>query len=565
MIKISRVEYARRYGPTVGDKIRLADTEIFLQIERDDTVYGEEAVLGLSGSIRDAMAQAGGYYSNKWADLVLTNAIIFDRWHIIKADIAIKNGTIAALGKAGNPETQPGVNIVIGPSTEIISAEGKIVTPGGVSCGEKLYSPRAVWEAIRSGITTIAFGGTGPDIGLRGVPTTAGSLNIQRMLQTLDGYPLNTLVIGNASDSGGEGIAQQIRAGAAALMVHEARGASAEAIDTCMRHSDMNDLQSIMRPSTLNESGYINDWIAAAQSRTTLYLGVEGGLGGPVPDSLLVCSIPNFLVASNAATLPYTVDTTTDMVAMAVHGLGLRTDVPGGASLVSSMIRPETLQADQILNDMGAIPIVAPSTLGIGGSDQLISNIWRAAHNMKNQRGRLPEDSQQNDNFRARRYLAKYTSNPARSLGIFDYVGSIEVNKRADLVIWDPAYFGVRPSMVLVGGVTVAADLSLTNTEPSTSWARPQSMAIGASDTAGLAFVSQKSVQDENIQAKYALAKGIAGVKGTRGTSKANMDLNTASPSIVIDPETYEVRADGSLLNCAPTTATALTRIYSLY
>lgn len=563
MTKLSRSKYSTLYGPTTGDHIRLGDTELLIQIERDDTVYGEEMTLGPAGSARDTMGQAS-QHAEQWPDLVITNAVIFDRWQIIKADIAVKDGKIVKLGKAGNPDTQSGVNIVLGPATEIIPAEGKIVTPGGVSTYEKLYSPRAVWDAIRSGITTIAFGGSGPDLGLSGAAATPGAFHIRHMLQALDGYPVNTLVLGKGNDHGGQGALEQIRAGAAGLTVHEAWGANAESIDQCLTLCQQHDVAALIHPSSLNENGYVEQVIASIKERSTIWIDAEGGTGGPTPDSLKVCSLATVLPASCTVTLPYGVNTLDTLPDLLIGGMNLNPEIPENLSVAKDLVRRGTIEAAQRLHDSGAISIIASPGLGAARSDQIINRAWRAADNMKKQFGRLSEETAKNDNYRARRYLAKYTSNPARALGIFRYVGSIEETKQADLVIWDPAFFGVRPSLVLVGGVTVAANLDLTNAQSAGSWARPQPMSIAASSTAGLAFISALAMQS-GIQNDYVLAKGLATVEGASTTHKAELDLNSAMPTITVDPATHEVRADGVKLDCQPLGESSLNRLYNLY
>jgi urease subunit alpha len=564
--KMNRAAYAQMFGPTVGDKVRLADTEIIIEVEKDFTVYGEEVKFGGGKVIRDGMGQSQRSRAEGAVDTVITNALILDHSGIVKADIALRDGRIAGIGKAGNPDVQPGVDIVIGPGTEVIAGEGKIVTAGGIDVHVHYICPQQIEEALYSGITTMMGGGTGPAVGTNATTCTPGPWNIHRMLQAADGFPMNLGFFGKGNASLAPGLVEQIEAGACGLKLHEDWGTTPAAIDNCLSVADEMDIQVLIHTDTLNESGFVENTIAAFKGRTIHTFHTEGAGGGHAPDIIKVCGELNVIPSSTTPTRPFTVNTAEealDMV-MVTHHLDRR--IPEDVAFAESRIRKETIAAEDILHDMGAISIISSDSQAMGRVGEVIIRTWQTADKMKRQFGRLPEEKGENDNFRARRYLAKYTINPAISQGISDYVGSIEVGKLADLCIWDPAFFGVKPAMVLKSGVIAAAIMgdpngSIPNPQP--EYYRPMFGAFGRCMTeSSVTFVSKALVQKGN---HLGLAKKLLPVINTRNINKRSMILNGATPRMEVNPETYEVRADGRLLTCEPARVVSLGQRYFMY
>jgi urease subunit alpha len=564
--KMSRSAYAQMFGPTVGDKIRLADTDLVIEVEKDFTKYGEEVKFGGGKVIRDGMGQSQRTRREGAVDTVVTNALILDHWGIVKADIAIKDGRIAAIGKAGNPDVQPNVDIIIGPGTEVIAGEGNIVTAGGIDTHVHFICPQQIEEALFSGVTTIMGGGTGPAAGTTATTCTPGPWHIHRMLQAADSFPLNFGFFGKGNASTTPGLVEQIEAGACGLKLHEDWGATPAAIDCCLSVADDMDVQVLIHTDTLNESGFVEDTIAAFKGRTIHAFHSEGAGGGHAPDIIKVCGSPNVIPASTGPTRPYTVNTleeALDMV-MVTHHLDRR--IPEDLAFAESRIRKETIAAEDILHDLGAISIMSSDSQAMGRVGEVILRTWQTADKMKKQFGRLPQEKGENDNFRARRYVAKYTINPAIAQGISDYVGSIEVGKLADLSIWNPAFFGVKPALVLKSGMIAAAimgdpNASIPNPQP--EYYRPMFGAFGRAMTeSSVTFVSQALLQKPGA---LDFAKKLLPVINTRKIGKRSMMLNYATPRMEVDPETYEVRADGRLLTCEPAKVLALSQRYFMY
>jgi len=564
--EMSRSAYAQMFGPTVGDKVRLADTELVIEVEKDFTTYGEEVKFGGGKVIRDGMGQSQRTRREGAVDTVITNALILDYWGIVKADIAIKDGRIAAIGKAGNPDVQPNVDIIIGPGTEIIAGEGNIVTAGGIDTHVHFICPQQTEEALFSGITTMMGGGTGPAAGTTATTCTPGPWHIQRMLRAADSFPLNFGFFGKGNASTAAGLVEQIEAGACGLKLHEDWGTTPAAIDCCLSVADDMDIQVLIHTDTLNESGFVENTIAAFKGRTIHTFHTEGAGGGHAPDIIKVCSSPNVIPSSTGPTRPYTVNTleeALDMV-MVTHHLDRR--IPEDLAFAESRIRKETIAAEDILHDLGALSIMSSDSQAMGRVGEVIIRTWQTADKMKRQFGRRPEEKRDNDNFRARRYVAKYTINPAIAQGISNYVGSIEVGKLADLSIWSPAFFGVKPALVLKSGMIAAAimgdpNASIPNPQP--EYYRPMFGAFGRAMTeSSVTFVSQAfSQKGESL----GLAKRLLPVRNTRTIGKRSMMLNDATPDMQVDPETYEVRADGRLLTCEPAKVLALAQRYFLY
>jgi len=563
---MKRSAYAQMFGPTVGDKVRLADTELIIEVEKDFTVYGEEVKFGGGKVIRDGMGQSQRSRSDGAVDTVITNALILDHWGIVKADIAIKDGRIAAIGKAGNPDVQPHVSIVIGPGTEVIAGEGKIVTAGGIDTHVHFICPQQIEEALYSGLTTMMGGGTGPAVGTAATTCTPGPWHIARMLQAADAFPINLGFFGKGNASSAAGLVEQIEAGACGLKLHEDWGSTPAAIDCCLSVADDMDVQVAIHTDTLNESGFVESTIAAFKGRTIHTFHTEGAGGGHAPDIIKVCGEANVLPASTTPTRPYTVNTTDealDMV-MVTHHLDRR--VPEDVAFAESRIRKETIAAEDILHDLGALSIMSSDSQAMGRVGEVIIRTWQTANKMKKQFGRLAEEKGDNDNFRARRYISKYTINPAIAQGISAYVGSIEVSKLADLCIWDPAFFGVKPDMVLKSGTIAAAimgdpNASIPNPQP--EYYRPMFGAFGRSLTeSSVTFVSQALLQKGEA---LGLAKKLLPVTNTRKIGKHSMILNSATPRMEINPETYEVRADGRLLTCEPAKVLPMAQRYFMY
>jgi urease subunit alpha len=563
---MSRSAYAQMFGPTVGDKVRLADTDLVIEVEKDFTAYGEEVKFGGGKVIRDGMGQSQRTRSEGAVDTVITNALILDHWGIVKADIAIKDGRIAAIGKAGNPDVQQSVDIIIGPGTEVIAGEGNIVTAGGIDTHVHFICPQQIEEALFSGVTTMMGGGTGPAAGTTATTCTPGPWHIRRMLQAADSFPVNFGFFGKGNASLAAGLIEQIEAGACGLKLHEDWGTTPAAIDCCLSVADDMDIQVLIHTDTLNESGYVENTIAAFKGRTIHTFHTEGAGGGHAPDIIKVCGAPNVIPSSTTPTRPYTANTleeALDMV-MVTHHLDRR--IPEDLAFAESRIRKETIAAEDILHDLGALSIMSSDSQAMGRAGEVIIRTWQTADKMKKQFGRRAEEKGDNDNFRARRYVAKYTINPAIAQGISNYVGSIEVGKLADLSIWNPAFFGVKPALVLKSGMIAAAimgdpNASIPNPQP--EYYRPMFGAFGRAMTeSSVTFVSQALVQKSE---SLGLAKKLLPVTNTRKIGKRSMMLNDATPRMEVDPETYEVRADGRLLTCEPAKVLALAQRYFLY
>jgi urease subunit alpha len=564
--KMNRAAYAQMFGPTVGDKIRLADTDILIEVEKDYTIYGEEVKFGGGKVIRDGMGQSQRSRSEGAVDTIITNALILDHWGIVKADIAIKDGRISAIGKAGNPDVQPNVTIVIGPGTEVIAGEGKIVTAGGIDTHVHYICPQQIEEALYSGLTTMMGGGTGPAVGTNATTCTPGPWHIQRMLEAADGFPINLGFYGKGNASSQSGLIEQIDAGACGFKLHEDWGTTPSAIDTCLSVAEDMDVQVLIHTDTLNESGFVEDTIAAFKGRTIHTFHTEGAGGGHAPDIIKVCGEPNVIPSSTTPTRPYTVSTldeALDMV-MVTHHLDPR--VPEDLAFAESRIRKETIAAEDILHDLGALSIMSSDSQAMGRVGEVIIRTWQTADKMKKQFGRLADEKGENDNFRARRYVAKYTINPAIAQGISSYVGSIEIGKLADICIWDPAFFGVKPDMVLKSGTIAAAIMGDPNASiptPQPEYYRPMFGAFGRSLTeSSVTFVSQALLQKEET---LGLAKKLLPVSNTRKIGKHSMILNNATPHMEVNPETYEVRADGRLLTCEPARVLPMAQRYFMY
>jgi urease subunit alpha len=564
--KMNRAAYAQMFGPTVGDKLRLADTDIIIEVEKDYTVYGEEVKFGGGKVIRDGMGQSQRSRGEGAVDTVITNALILDHWGIVKADIAIKDGRIEAIGKAGNPDVQPDVTIVIGPGTEVIAGEGKIVTAGGIDTHVHYICPQQIEEALYSGLTTMMGGGTGPAVGTNATTCTPGPWHIQKMLQAADGFPINLGFFGKGNASSPAGLIEQIEAGACGFKLHEDWGTTPSAIDCCLSVAEDMDVQVLIHTDTLNESGFVENTIAAFKGRTIHTFHTEGAGGGHAPDIIKVCGEPNVIPSSTTPTRPYTVNTldeALDMV-MVTHHLDAR--VAEDVAFAESRIRKETIAAEDILHDLGALSIMSSDSQAMGRVGEVIIRTWQTADKMKKQFGRLADEKGENDNFRARRYVSKYTINPAIAQGISTYVGSIEIGKLADICIWDPAFFGVKPDMVLKSGTIAAAIMGDPNgsiPSPQPEYYRPMFGAFGRSLTeSSVTFVSRALLDKGET---LALAKKLLPVSNTRKIGKRSMILNSATPRMEVNPETYEVRADGRLLTCEPAKVLPLAQRYFMY
>jgi urease subunit alpha len=563
---MSRAAYAQMFGPTVGDKVRLADTDLIIEVERDFTIYGEEVKFGGGKVIRDGMGQSQRSRSDGAVDTVITNALILDHWGIVKADIGIKDGRIAAIGKAGNPDVQPGVDIIIGPGTEAISGEGKIVTAGGIDTHVHYICPQQIEEALYSGLTTMMGGGTGPATGTNATTCTPGPWHIQRMLQAADAFPMNLGFLGKGNAALAKGLIEQIEAGACGLKLHEDWGATPAAIDCCLSAADDMDVQVAIHTDSLNESGFVENTIAAFKGRTIHTFHTEGAGGGHAPDIIKVCGEANVLPASTSPTRPYTVDTLDEALDMLMVTHHLDRRISEDVAFAESRIRKETMAAEDILHDLGAISIMSSDSQAMGRVGEVIIRTWQTADKMKKQFGRLAEEKGNNDNLRARRYLSKYTINPAIAQGISAYVGSIEIGKLADLCIWDPAFFGVKPDIVLKSGMIAAAVMGDPNASiptPQPEYYRPMFGAFGRALTeSSVTFVSQAALARTEA---LGLAKKLLPVTNTRNIGKHSMILNGATPHMEVDPETYEVRADGRLLTCEPAKVLPMAQRYFMY
>jgi urease subunit alpha len=562
----SRAAYAQMFGPTVGDKIRLADTDLLIEVEKDFTTYGEEVKFGGGKVIRDGMGQSQRTRSEGAVDTVITNALILDHWGIVKADIAIKDGLITAIGKAGNPDVQPNVDIIIGPGTEIIAGEGKIVTAGGIDTHIHFICPQQIDEALYSGVTTMMGGGTGPAAGTTATTCTPGPWHIRRMLEAADAFPMNLGFFGKGNASRATGIVEQIEAGVCGLKLHEDWGATPAAIDCCLSVADDMDVQVLIHTDSLNEGGFVENTVAAFKGRTIHTFHTEGAGGGHAPDIIKVCGERNVIPASTNPTRPYTVNTLDEALDMLMVTHHLDRRIPEDVAFAESRIRKETIAAEDILHDLGAFSIVSSDSQAMGRVGEVITRMWQTADKMKKQFGRLSEENGQNDNFRARRYVAKYTINPAIAQGISSYVGSIEVGKIADIVIWDPAFFGVKPDMALKSGMIAAAIMGDPNASiptPQPEYYRPMFGAFGRSvGRSSVTFVSQASLEKTR---QLGLTKQVVPVSNTRTIGKHSMVLNNAVPHMEVDSETYEVRADGRLLTCLPAKVVPMAQRYFMY
>ncbi|WP_119288598.1 urease subunit alpha [Azohydromonas sediminis] len=575
MATIGRRAYAEMFGPTVGDRVRLADTELIIEVEADYTLraggYGEEVKFGGGKVIRDGMGQSqvvNGPGAHEAVDCVITNALIVDHWGIVKADIGLKGCRIAAIGKAGNPDVQPGVDIVIGPGTEVIAGEGMIVTAGGFDSHIHWICPQQIEEALMSGITTMTGGGTGPATGTNATTCTPGPANIARMLQAADAFPMNLGFMGKGNMSRPDAGRQQVEAGAIGLKLHEDWGTTPSAIDCCLSVAEATDTQVAIHTDTLNESGFVEDTIAAFKGRTIHTFHTEGAGGGHAPDILKVVGEANVLPSSTNPTRPYTVNTLDEHLDMLMVCHHLDASIAEDLAFAESRIRRETIAAEDILHDLGAISIMSSDSQAMGRVGEVITRTWQTAHKMKVQRGALPEDSARNDNFRVKRYIAKYTINPAITHGMSHEIGSVEVGKWADLVLWKPAFFGVKPSLVLKGGFIAAAAMGDPNASiptPQPVHYRPMFGAFGgAMHRTSITFVSQAALASGVAEA-YGLHKHLAAVKGCRTVKKTDMVHNGYLPAMQIDPQTYEVRADGQLLTCEPAAVLPMAQRYFLF
>jgi urease subunit alpha len=567
-ISITRRAYADMFGPTVGDKVRLADTDLIIEVEKDFTIYGEEVKFGGGKVIRDGMGQSQTPNRKGAADTVITNALILDHWGIVKADVAIKDGRIAAIGKAGNPDIQPGVTIVIGPGTEIIAGEGKIITAGGFDSHIHYICPQQVDEALYSGVTTLLGGGTGPAAGTNATTCTPGPWHLGRMIQAADSFPVNLGFAGKGNASRPAALEEMVKAGACALKLHEDWGTTPAAIDTCLTVADKYDVQVMIHSDTLNESGFVEDTIKAFKGRTIHAFHTEGAGGGHAPDIIKVAGLKNVLPSSTNPTRPFTrntIDEHLDMLMVCHH---LDPSIAEDLAFAESRIRKETIAAEDILHDLGALSMMSSDSQAMGRIGEVIMRTWQTADKMKKQRGALPGEKGDNDNKRAKRYIAKYTINPAIAHGVSKHIGSIEKGKLADLVVWSPAFFGVKPDMVLKGGSIVAALMGDPNASiptPQPVHYRPMFGAFGKALTASsLVFVSKAAARSD-LRKKLGVEKQFVAVENTRKINKKSMIHNDATPDIEVDPETYEVRADGELLTCAPADVLPMAQRYFLF
>ncbi|WP_068296664.1 urease subunit alpha [Pararhodobacter sp. CCB-MM2] len=565
---IPRAQYADMFGPTTGDRVRLGDTEIIIEVERDLTTYGDEVKFGGGKVIRDGMGQSQITRAEGSMDTVITNALILDYTGIYKADVGLRDGRIAKIGKAGNPDTQPGVDVIIGPGTEIIAGEGKILTAGGFDAHIHFICPQQIEDALHSGLTTMLGGGTGPAHGTLATTCTPGPWHIARMLQAVDGVPMNIGLAGKGNASQPAALEEMIRAGACAMKLHEDWGTTPAAIDCCLTVAEAMDVQVMIHTDTLNESGFVENTLAAIGGRTIHAFHTEGAGGGHAPDIIKVVGSQNVIPSSTNPTMPYTVNTIEEHLDMLMVCHHLSRKVPEDVAFAESRIRRETIAAEDILHDMGAFSIISSDSQAMGRVGEVITRTWQTASKMKSQRGRLPEETGENDNFRARRYVAKYTINPAIVHGMADEIGSIEVGKRADLVLWAPAFFGAKPEMVLIGGSIAMAQMGDPNASiptPQPVYSRAMFGAMGrAVERSAVTFVSQAAVE-AGVAEQLGLSKSVVAVKGCRGVTKSDMKLNSATPQIDVDPETYEVRADGELLTCEPAAELPLAQRYFLF
>ena len=566
--KIDRSAYASMFGPTVGDRVRLADTELLIEVERDLTTYGEEVKFGGGKVLRDGMGQSQLGRADGAVDTVITNALIVDHWGIIKADVGLRDGRIAAIGKAGNPDVQPDVDIIVGPGTEAIAGEGRILTAGGIDAHIHWISPQQVDDALYSGVTTMLGGGTGPAEGTNATTCTPGPWHIGRMMQAAEGLPVNMAFFGKGNASQPAGLVEQINAGVAGLKLHEDWGTTPSAIDNCLSVAEDYDVQVAIHTDTLNESGFVENTVAAFKGRTIHAFHTEGAGGGHAPDIIKLCGEANVLTSSTNPTRPYTVNTIDEHLDMLMVCHHLDNRIPEDVAFAESRIRRETIAAEDILHDLGAFSMIASDSQAMGRVGEVIIRTWQTADKMRRQRGRLPQERGDNDNFRVRRYISKYTINPAISHGIDRHVGSVEVGKIADLVLWKPMFFGVKPDLVLKSGSIAAAAMGDPNASiptPQPVHYRPMFAAFGRALThSSVTFVSQAAI-DNGIADSFGLSKQMIAVAGCRAVTKKDMVLNDYCPVMEVDPETYEVRADGELLTCAPADVLPMAQRYFLF
>ena len=569
-LPISRRAYADMYGPTTGDRVRLGDTDLLIQVEKDYCVYGEECKFGGGKVLRDGMGQAAGIGPADALDLVITNALVVDYTGIYKADIGIKGGRIVGIGKAGNPHLMPGVTpgMVVGVTTEVIAGEGQLLTAGGIDCHIHFISPQQIPEALASGVTTMIGGGTGPAAGTNATTCTPGAFYLETMLKATEAYPLNFGFLGKGNASKPEGLREQAEAGALGFKLHEDWGTTPAAIDQCLSIAEEYDVQVCIHTDTLNESGFVETSTAAFKGRTIHSYHTEGAGGGHAPDIIKICGEPNVIPSSTNPTRPFTVNTIDEHLDMLMVCHHLDRNIPEDVAFAESRIRGETIAAEDILHDLGALSIISSDSQAMGRVGEVITRTWQTAHKMKQQRGALPEDAHSAaDNFRVRRYVAKYTINPARAHGISHEVGSVEIGKLADLVLWKPAFFGSRPEMILKGGIIAQSQMGDANASiptPQPSFSRPMFGALGgAVGKSSMVFVSGASV--ERVRADYGLTKQVVAVKNCRGIGKKDMALNDYLPNISVDPETYRVMVDGVHLTCEPAETLPLAQLYNLF
>jgi urease subunit alpha len=567
-VEINRSEYAAMFGPTTGDKLRLADTDLIVEVERDLTTYGEEVKFGGGKVIRDGMGQSQATRAEGAVDTVITNALIIDHSGIYKADVGLRGGRIHKIGKAGNPDTQPGVDIIVGPGTEAIAGEGRILTAGGFDSHIHFICPQQIEDALHSGLTTMLGGGTGPAHGTLATTCTPGPWHLERMLQAADAFPMNLAFAGKGNASKPAALVEMVNAGACALKLHEDWGTTPAAIDCCLSVADDMDIQVMIHTDTLNESGFVENTVAAMKGRTIHAFHTEGAGGGHAPDIIKICGEEHVLPSSTNPTRPYTVNTLEEHLDMLMVCHHLDKSIPEDVAFAESRIRRETIAAEDILHDMGAFSIIASDSQAMGRVGEVLIRTWQTADKMRKQRGRLQEETGDNDNFRVRRYIAKYTINPAIAHGISHEIGSIAEGKRADLVMWDPAFFGVKPEMVLLSGTIVSAQMGDPNASiptPQPVYSRHMFGAFGRSvERSAVTFVSE-AAHANGIGAKFGLAKDTVAVRKTRDIGKSDLILNNALPHIEVNPETYEVRADGELLTCEPATELPMAQRYFMF
>jgi len=568
-VKMPRRAYADMFGPTTGDKVRLADTDLIIEVEKDFTVYGEEVKFGGGKVIRDGMGQSQVTSAAGAVDTVITNALILDHWGIVKADVGLKEGRVAGIGKAGNPDIQPGAGIIIGPGTEVIAGEGKILTAGGFDTHIHFICPQQVEEALMSGVTSLLGGGTGPAAGTNATTCTPGPWHIARMIQAADAFPVNLGFAGKGNASLPGGLDEMVEAGACALKLHEDWGTTPAAIDCCLSVADRYDVQVMIHSDTLNESGFVEDTIAAFKGRTIHAFHTEGAGGGHAPDIIKVAGLPNVLPSSTNPTRPFTRNTLDEHLDMLMVCHHLDPSIAEDLAFAESRIRKETIAAEDILHDIGALSMMSSDSQAMGRLGEVIIRTWQTADKMKGQRGPLKGDPAGNDNARAKRYVAKYTINPAVAHGVSKVIGSVETGKLADLVLWSPAFFGVKPDLVIKGGSIVAAPMGDPNASiptPQPVHYRPMFGAFGKALTASSVVFVSKAAAASDLRARLGIAKALVAVENTRGgISKASMVHNSATPDIRVDAETYEVRADGELLTCAPADVLPMAQRYFLF